>query len=287
MGFGGGGMGGGFGLGMGGMGGAGAGGEGGMEGDAGGGEKGSGRMGLLDTTIPGVLLFLGIALVGTGLFMFTMVKVWSPRIWLPMAFGVGIALGGQVFKLRSRKIVRSFGSAQICEMCKVELALRECFGCGKWFGPGCQGHVVDSRGELQEDDTHCVECTTCSICGQPTKPYQCFSCGQRICTECLDENKRVCLQCGGKLRIAKGAGEQEVEEGAETSDAKVVVLKSPFGLPGALVKRIADKVKSDMVGQELILGRDYPSLGTEFRLVGSSPGGRVVIRDETRVRIED
>ena len=105
---------GGFGMGMGGMGG-GMGGEGGADGTQGGSQEG-GPMGLLDTTIPGVLLFLGLALVGTGLFMFSMVKVWSPRIWLPMLFGVGIAGSGQIFKLRSKKIVRSFGAAQICEV---------------------------------------------------------------------------------------------------------------------------------------------------------------------------
>ena len=71
---------GGFGMGMGGRGGA-AGGEGGTQGADSGSQDG-GPVGLLDTTIPGVLMFLGIALVGTGFFMFSMVKVWSPRIWL-------------------------------------------------------------------------------------------------------------------------------------------------------------------------------------------------------------
>ena len=286
MGFGGGGFGGGFGLGMGGgmaSGGEG-GGEGGAEGEAGGGEEG-GPMGLLDTTIPGVFLLLGITLVGAGLFMFSMVKVLSLRIWLPMAFGVGIALGGQLFRFRSRKIMRSFGAAQVCEICHVELALRECFGCGKWFGPACTGHYYDSLGELREDDTHCIECTTCSICGQPTKGFQCLKCGKRVCSECLDETQRYCLQCGGKLKIARGAGE-EAEEG-EASEAKVVVLKSPFNLPSSLVRKITGKVKNDMLGRELILGRAYPSLGTEFRLVGSSPGGKVTVQDDTRVKIED
>ncbi len=280
MGFGGGGF-GGFGFGMGGM----AGGEGGEAGQ--GGEEG-GPMGLLDTTIPGLLLFLGIALVGTGLFMFSMVKVWSPRIWLPMLFGVGIALGGQAFKLRSRKMVGSFGAAQICEVCRVEFALMQCFGCGRWFGMGCEGKFLDSRGEVQIDDTRCIECTTCSICGQPTKGFQCLKCAKRVCTECLDESQRYCLQCSGKLKIAKGAEEVPIEEvGAKGSDAKVVVLKSPFSLPSALVRKITDKVKADIVGKELVLGQAYPSLGTEFRLVGSSPGGRVLVREETRVRIED
>ncbi len=286
MGFGGGPM-GGIGFGMGGMGTQGVGSEGaGAEGE-GGGEEG-GPMGLLDTTIPGVLLFLGIALIGTGLFMFSMVKVWSPRIWMPMAFGVGIALGGQIFKFRSRKIVRSFGAARICEVCHVELALRECFSCGKWFGPGCEGKFLDRHGNLQGDDTRCIDCTTCHICGQPTKGFQCLKCGTRVCVECLDETQRYCLQCGGKLKIARGIGEEEVQfQEGEVSDAKVVVLKSPFSLPTALVRRITETVKSDIVDKELILGRAYPSLGTEFRLVGSSPGNRVMVREDTRVRIED
>jgi len=281
VGFGGGAM-GGMGLGMGGMGSTG-GGEG-ADGAAGEGGEG-GPMGLLDTTIPGVLLFLGATLVGTGLFMFSMVKVWSPRIWLPMAFGVGIALSGQLFKLRSKKIVRSFGAAQVCEVCHVELALRECFSCGKWFGIGCEGKYLDSHGEIQTDDNRCIECTTCSICGQPTKGFQCLKCGARVCTECLDETQRYCLQCGGKLQLARGAEEHSHE--AELVDAKVVVLKSPFKLPTALVRRISDKVKNDMIDKELLLGKAYPSLGTEFRLVGSSPGGHVMVREDTRVRIED
>jgi hypothetical protein len=281
MGFGGGAM-GGFGMGMGGgmgQGGDGSGGEGGE-----GGEEG-GPMGLLDSTIPGVLLFLGITLVGTGLFMFSMVKVWSPRIWLPMAFGVGIALSGQIFKLRSKKIVRSFGAAQICEVCHVELALRECFSCGKWFGIGCEGKFLDSHGEVQLDDNRCIECTTCSICGQPTKGFQCLKCASRVCVECLDETQRYCLQCGGKLKIARGAEVHAHEDTLE--DAKVVVLKSPFSLPTALVRRITERVKTDMIGKELTLGDAYPSLGTEFKLVGASPGGHVLVREDTRVRIED
>jgi hypothetical protein len=287
LGFGGGPM-GGFGMGMGGMGGA-AGGEGGTQGADSGTQEG-GPVGLLDTTIPGVLMFLGIALVGTGFFMFSMVKVWSPRIWLPMLFGVGIALSGQVFKLRSKKIVRSFGAAQICEVCHVELALRECFSCGKWFGPNCEGRFINQRGEAQGDDTRCIECTTCNICGQPTKGFQCLKCGKRVCSECLDETQRYCLQCGGKLKIARGAGaaDQAIEAAeGETGDAKVIVLKSPLSLPTALVRKITDRVKSDIVGKELVLGGAYPSLGTEFRVVGSSPGGRVKVSEDTRVRIED
>jgi len=272
---------GGFGFGMGGMGGAG--GEGGTEG-GGEGEEG-GPLGLLDTTIPGVLLFLGIALIGTGLFMFSMVKVWSPRIWLPMAFGAGIGAGGQIFKFRSRKIVGSFGAAQICEICHVELALRECFGCGRWFGPNCQGRYYDSKGVLREDDTHCIECTTCAICGAPTKGFQCLKCGRRVCKDCLDETGRYCIECAGKLKMARG--KEEVAEEGEVSDAKVVILKSPFNLPASLVRKITDKVKSDMLGKELTLGRTYPSLGTEFRLVGSSPSGRVVVQEDTRLKIED
>ncbi len=273
MGFGGGGF-GGFG-GLGGMGGGG-------EGQAG--EQG-GPMGLLETTIPGLLLFLGIALVGTGLFLFSMVKVWSPRIWLPILFGVGIALGGQLFRFRSRKMMGSFGAAEVCEICNVELALQECFSCGKWFGPGCEGKFINEYGNVQAEDTRCIECTTCSICGQPTKGFRCLKCDKRVCAECLDETQRYCLQCGGRLKIAKGAVEEEA--GKEISDAKVVVLKSPFNLPSALVRKITDKVKSDMVGQELLLGKTYPSLGTQFRLVGSSPGGRVVVREDTRVKIEN
>jgi len=133
-----------------------------------------------------------------------MVKVWSPRIWLPMAFGAGIAAGGQLFKFRSRKIVMSFGAAQVCEICHVELALRECFSCGRWFGPNCEGMFYDAHGELVKDDTRCIECTTCSICGQPTKGYQCLKCGQRVCEDCLDETKRYCIQCAGQLKIARG-----------------------------------------------------------------------------------
>jgi hypothetical protein len=260
-------------------------GAGGGEAGAEGGQSEGGPVGLLDTTIPGVLLFLGAALIGTGLFMFSMVKVWSPRIWLPMAFGVGIALAGQLFKLRSRKIVGSFGAAQICEICNVELALRECFSCGRWFGPKCEGKFYDRHGELQSDDTRCIECTTCSICGQPTKGFQCLKCGRRVCFECLDETQRYCLQCGGKLRIARG--EEEKAAKGELTDAKVVVLKSPFGLPSALVRKITDKVKGDVVGKELVLGQTYPSLGTEFRLVGSSPTGHVRVNEDTRVKIED
>lgn len=260
-------------------------GAGGGEAGAEGGQSEGGPVGLLDTTIPGVLLFLGAALIGTGLFMFSMVKVWSPRIWLPMAFGVGIALAGQLFKLRSRKIVGSFGAAQICEICNVELALRECFSCGRWFGPNCEGKFYDRHGELQSDDTRCIECTTCSICGQPTKGFQCLKCGRRVCFECLDETQRYCLQCGGKLRIARG--EEEKAAKGELTDAKVVVLKSPFGLPSALVRKITDKVKGDVVGKELMLGQTYPSLGTEFRLVGSSPTGHVRVNEDTRVKIED
>jgi len=283
MGFGGG-MGGFGGFGLGGMG-TGAGGEGGAEGE--GGEEG-GPMGLLNTAIPGVLLFLGICLIGTGLFMFSMVKVWSPRIWLPMAFGAGIAAGGQLFKFRSRKIVMSFGAAQVCEICHVELALRECFSCGRWFGPNCEGMFYDAHGELVKDDTRCIECTTCSICGQPTKGYQCLKCGQRVCEDCLDETKRYCIQCAGQLKIARGEEQVEVEiEEKEPVDAKVVVMKSPFNLPKALVRKITDRVKADILGKELILGRSYPSMGTEFRVVGSSPSGKVIVREDTRVRIED
>ncbi len=265
--------------GMGGIGGGGAGGEGGAEGGEG------GPMGLLNTTIPGVLLFLGGALIATGLFMFSMVKVWSPRIWLPMVFGVGIALGGQIFKFRSKKIVGSFGAAQICELCNVELALRQCFSCGRWFGPKCEGKYYDNNGELRSDDTRCIDCTTCSICGQPTKGFQCLKCGRRVCFECLDESERYCIECGGKLQIARG--EEEVSTDEEKKDATVVVLKSPFGLPSALVRKIADKVKNDLMGEDLVLGESYPSLGTEFRLVGASPSSHVVMRDGTRVRIED
>jgi hypothetical protein len=218
--------------------------------------------------------------------MFSMVKVWSPRIWLPMLFGVGIALSGQIFKFRSRKIVRSFGAAEICEVCRVELALRQCFSCGKWFGINCEGKFLDTHGNLATDDNRCIDCTTCKICGQPTKGFQCLKCGKRVCSECLDETQRYCLQCGGKLQISKGTGEEAAQEG-EIADAKVIVLKSPFNLPTALVRRITDKVKADMVGRELALGGAYNSLGTEFRLVGSSPGGRVLVKDDTRVRIED
>jgi hypothetical protein len=67
----------------------------------------------------------------------------------------------------------------------------------------------------------------------------------------------------------------------------VVVLKSPFSLPTSLVRKITEKVKTDITGKELILGNSYPSLGTEFKLVGSSPGGHVLVREDTRVRIED
>ena len=265
-----------------GLSGVGAGGEGGAEGE--GGEEG-GPMGLLNTAIPGVLLFLGIMLIGAGLFMFSMVKVWSPRIWLPMAFGTGIGAGGQVFKFRSRKIVMSFGAAQVCEICGVELALRQCFSCGRWFGPNCQGRYYDAKGNLVADDTRCIDCTTCAICGQPTKGYQCLKCGRRVCEDCLDETKRYCIECAGQLKIARKELPEE-EIAAEASDAKVVSLSSPFGLPRPLARKITERVKSDLVGKELLLGHEYPSLGTTFRVVGASPSERVIMREDTRVKVE-
>ncbi len=242
-------------------------------------------MSLLDTSIPGVLLFLGIALVGAGLFMFTMVKVWSPRIWLPMAFGVGIGLSGQIFKLRSRKIVGSFGAVQICEICNVELALRQCFSCGRWFGPRCQGRYYDSKGNLVMDDTRCIECTTCAICGQYTKGYQCLKCGRRVCEDCLDETKRYCIECAGKLKLAEKGEETEVA-GLEPVDASVVSLRSPLSLPSPLARKITKRVKSDLLGKELVLGHEYPSLGTKFTIAGASPGEKVIMKPNTRVKIE-
>jgi hypothetical protein len=245
-----------------------------------------GPMSFLNTTIPGVLLFLGIILVATGLFMFSMVKVWSPRIWLPMVFGIGIALGGQLFRLRSKKIMMSFGAAEVCEICGVELALRQCFRCGRWLGPGCQGKFYDAHGELVEDDTRCIECTTCHICGRPTKGYQCLKCGDRVCTECLDETERYCIKCSGELKMIKDR--KTTNDGLETQDAqdaRVAVVRSPLNLPSALVRKISGKVKKDLVGKELFLGSSYTSLGTRFTLVGSSPSGKIRMKKDTRLKV--
>ena len=65
-------------------------------------------MSLLKTKIPGALPLLGVALVGAGPLMYSMVKLWSLRIWLPIIFGIGVALSGWLSRFRSQDLMMSF-----------------------------------------------------------------------------------------------------------------------------------------------------------------------------------
>jgi hypothetical protein len=40
--------------------------------------------------------------------MYSMVKLWSPRIWLPIMFGIGVALSGWLSRFRSQDFIMNF-----------------------------------------------------------------------------------------------------------------------------------------------------------------------------------